>query len=96
MKRALLKTAFALAVFGLTIVTVIPVMMAWQVVFATQRGAAGYHQAGGGPGLLLSIVVLVLSLTISDRIVSRLFYASGLSDERWSIVRGRPRLRKTN
>jgi hypothetical protein len=96
MKRALLKTVFAVAVFGLTLLILIPTVIAWQVVFATGRGAGGHYQTGAGPGLLPSIVILVILVTVSDRIVSYWFYAGGLSDERWSVLRDRPRSRKRN
>jgi hypothetical protein len=95
MKRALLKAAFGIAVFGLTLAIFIPAVIAFQAVCAIGGWAAGRYRGEGGLGILLTIVVLVLLTNVSDRIVSYWFCAGGLSDERWSVLRDRPRPRKT-
>jgi hypothetical protein len=93
MKRALLKTAFHVAVMVLTLVLLVPTLVVLSEVVWVRLGARGdYH---GGIGLLPTIVVLVLLLHISNRVISFLFRASGLSDERWSVFDHRPRRRST-
>ena len=70
MKRALLKTAFHVAVFALTLVLLIPTSVVLNEVVWVRLGARGdYH---GGIGLLPAIVVLVLLLT--PYIKSRRFF----------------------
>lgn len=91
MRRILLKTAFAVAVFVLTIVFVAPAVVGWQAFLATRPGMRGLDPGHGGGGILLSIVVLVICTTISDRIVSYLFWVGGLSEGRWTVMRDRPR-----
>ena len=93
MKRALLKAAFHLAVFALTLVLLIPTSVVLNEIVWVRLGSRGdYH---GGIGLLPAIVVLVLLVHLSNRVVSFLFRTSGLSDERWSVFDHRPRRRST-
>lgn len=96
MRRALLKTAFGVAVLGSSIVFVVPAMIALQAVFAVGRGAGGHSHGRGGVGLLLAIVVMVVATTLSDRVVSYLFWAGGHSDGRGTIKRKRRRSRRMN
>jgi hypothetical protein len=96
MRRTLLKMAFAVAVFVLTVLLVAPVMVGLQAVLVMRPGASGHYQGSGEGGLLLAIVVLVICATISDRFVSYLFWAGGLSDGRWTVLKDRPREGKMN
>ncbi len=96
MRRALLKVAFAVAVVGLTFLLLTPAMIGLQALLARNFRPSSPYPAGGGAGLLPSIVLLALCMTVSDRIVSYLFRAGGLSDGQWSVMRDWPRRGKIN
>ncbi len=96
MKRALLKAAFGVSVVGLTLVVFIAGLIAFQAVCAIGGWGVRHYHGEGEVGMLSTIVVLVLLGNASDRIVSYWFYAGGLSDERWSVLRDRRRIRKMN
>jgi hypothetical protein len=92
MRRALLKTVFLAAVALLTIALLIPASLLLDAIFpTTMQGPDG--QLHGGDRLLPGIVVIVLSIALANRMVSSLFWAGRLSDERWSVFDHRPRRR---
>jgi hypothetical protein len=94
MKRAILKAAFGVAVLGLTFAFFVPLVITFQAVCAIGGWGGRHYHGEGEVGMLSAIVVLVLLTNVSDRIVSSWFYAGGLSDERWSVLRNRPRSRR--
>jgi hypothetical protein len=81
MRRALLKTAFALAVCLLTIVLLIPASLLMDEVFPMSRRPSGPQ----GDRLFPAMMALVLCLCVANRIISSLFRAVRLTEERLSI-----------
>jgi hypothetical protein len=81
MRRALLKTAFALSVFVLTTVFLIPASLAIDELFPMSRRPSGPQ----GDRLFPAMFALILCLVLANRISSSLFRAVRLTEERWSI-----------
>ena len=77
MKRALLKTAFVLAVLLFGMILMIPV----------QFVIDGYR----GDRLPLGVIGLGVCFAIADRSISSLFRLANFTEERWSVFRSRAR-----
>jgi hypothetical protein len=76
MRRALRKTAFHLAVLLLTVAFLIPAMVVLDRVTPVDSGDRLF------PGL----ITIFLCVILADRLVSFLFRAGGLTEERWSVL----------
>jgi hypothetical protein len=85
MKRAFLKTAFVASVLVFMMILLVPAMAAMEALFPAQRGADGLYR--GGDRLFLAIPALLFCSWVADRIISRLFRAARITDDRWSIFR---------
>ena len=70
MKRALLKTAFHVAVALLTLVMLIPLSLVLDAMFPMRPGPSGHYQ---GDRLFQGILSISLCLYLADRVVSFAF-----------------------